>query len=211
MQARAWSASPGRRRHRSVARSPPPRRPNARSAVDALANAAGADPRPGRGPRRVRLAPRTVGAARARSFLSRHRSPTPPRATDAVTPHGARRKPESAPSAVSRRNELARSRGTARGPRRPCDQPTRPVLGSRDARRSPPTPRQRLKPERLVCGRRGRTARTALVKARQEVTKDDPNRSSLYDAQRPRTGRFCFERGASAPQGKPVIKLIAKK
>ena len=70
---------------------------------------------------------------------------------------------------------------------------------------------RRLAQEWLVHGVRGRTARTALVKARQEVTKDDPNRSSLYDAQRPRTGRFCFKRGASEPRLKPGIKLIAKK
>ena len=155
MQARAWSASPGRRRHRSVARSPPPRRPNARSAVDALANAAGDDPRPGLGPRRVRLAPRTVGAARAGAVLFRHRSLTPSRATDVVTPHGARRKPESAPSAVSRRRELARSRGTARGPRRPCDQPTRPVLGSRDAPKLRPTAAQEPR-TRMARSRRPR-------------------------------------------------------
>ena len=42
----------------------------------------------------------------------------------------------------------------------------------------------------LVYGVCGRTARTALVRARQEVTKDDPNRSPRYDAQRARTGRF---------------------
>ena len=72
-------------------------------------------------------------------------------------------------------------------------------------------PRRRRTREWLVLGVCRRRSHKNLTKARREVKNDDPNRSSLYDAQRPGTGRFCQKRGASEPQPKTEFKLIAKK
>ena len=51
-------------------------------------------------------------------------------------------------------------------------------------------PRRRRTREWLVLGVRRRRSHKVLTKARREVKDDDPNRSSLYDAQRPGPGVF---------------------